>query len=86
MGVSKSVGSPHGILMRHLGEPLCAKLRELVNNRFAGDASLEYLVNSVIDDTTDFEHIITFLDDAPSLRHRQFAEAMRITFEEVLQR
>ena len=79
-----SVGSPYGILMRHLGEPLRAKLRELINNGFAGDASLEYLVNSVIDDTTDFEHIITFLDDAPSLRHRQFAEEMRNAFEEVL--
>lgn len=79
-----SVGSPHGILMRHLGKPLWARLRELVNNDFAGDASLEYLVNSVIDDSTDFEHIITFLDDAPSLRHRQFAERMRTAFEEVL--
>ena len=79
-----SVGSPYGILMRHLGEPLRAKLRTLIINGFAGDASLEYLVNSVIDDTTDFEHIITFLDDAPSLRHRQFAEEMRCAFEEVL--
>ena len=79
-----SVGSPHGILMQHLGEPLRAKLRALINNGFAGDPSLEYLVNSVIDDTTDFEHIITFLADAPSLRHREFAEAMRKAFEEVL--
>ena len=70
--------------MQHLGEPLRAKLRELINNGFAGDPSLEYLVNSVIDDTTDFEHIITFLADAPSLRHREFAEAMRKAFEEVL--
>ena len=61
-----------------------AALRELINNGFAGDASLEYLVNSVIDDTTDFEHIITFLDDAPSLRHREFAEEMRNAFEDVL--
>ena len=83
-GCVKNVGSPYGILMRHLGEPLYAKLRELISNSYAGDASLEYLVNSVIDHTTDFEHIITFLDDAPSLRHRQFAEAMRNTFEEVL--
>ena len=70
--------------MQHLGEPLRAKLRELINNGFAGDTSLEYLVNSAIDNTTDFEHIITFLADAPSLRHRQFAEAMRKAFEEVL--
>ena len=30
--------------------------------------------------STDFEHIITFLDDAPS----QFADRMREAFEEVL--
>ena len=70
--------------MRDLGEPLSVKLQELVNNGFSGDDSLNNLVNSVIDETTDFEHVITFLDDSPSLRHRQFAEGMRKAFEEVL--
>ena len=79
-----SVGSPHRILMRDLGEPLNEKLQELVSNDFSADTGLRNLVNSVIDDSTDFEHIITFLDDAPSLRHRQFAEEMRKAFEEVL--
>ena len=83
-GCVSSVGSPHGILMGHLGEPLRAKLSEFINNDFAGDPGLEYLVNSVIDDSTDFEHIITFLADAPSARHRQFADAMCGAFEEVL--
>ena len=70
--------------MKDLAPPLHSKLRDLITNDFAGDSSLEYLVHSVIDDTTDFEHIITFLDDTPSLRHRQFAEAMRRAFEDVL--
>ena len=70
--------------MRDLGKPLHNELRELITNGFSGDDSLVNLVNSVIDDTTDFEQIITFLQDAPSLLHRQFAEAMRKTFEEVL--
>ena len=70
--------------MRHLGRPLHEKLSELVTNGFSGDDSLVNLVNSVIDDTTDFEHIITFLEDAPSLLHRKFAEAMRDAFEDVL--
>ena len=83
-GCVQSVDSPHGILMRDLGKPLHKKLRELVTNGFSGDDSLVNLVNSVIDDTTDFEHIITFLGDAPSLLHRQFAEAMRGAFEDVL--
>lgn len=83
-GCVESVNSPHGILMQHLSRPLHEKLSELVTNGFSGDDSLVNLVNSVIDDTTDFEHIITFLEDAPSLLHRKFAEAMRDAFEEVL--
>lgn len=78
------VGSPHGILMRDLTAALSAKLKELIVTTYSGDNSLANLVNSVIDETTDFEQIITFLDDAPSLRHRQFADEMRRIFEEVL--
>ena len=70
--------------MRHLGGPLSAKLRKLINNGFSEDDTLKNLVNSVIDETTDFEHVITFLDDAPSLLHRQFADEMRKAFEDVL--
>ena len=72
--------------MQDLGKPLCDKLKELTNNGFSGDDSLENLFNSVIDGSTDFEHIITFLDDTPSLPHRQFAEDMRRTFEKVLRK
>ena len=64
------MGSPYGILMGHLGARLGVKLKELVNSGYSGDDSLTYLVNSVIDDATDFEHIITFLAEAPSIVHR----------------
>lgn len=83
-GCVESIGSPHGILMGHLKRPLHKKLGKLVNKSFSGDESLTNLVNEVLDDSTDFEHVITFLDDAPSLRHRLFAEAMREAFEDVL--
>ena len=79
-----SVRSPHRILMTDLGQPLNERLQELVSSGFYADATLRNLVNSVIDDSTDFEHVITFLDDAPSLRHRQFADEMRKAFENVL--
>lgn len=79
------VKSPHGILMSHLGQALSDGLRKLVKERYAGDDSLSYLVNTVIDETTDFEHVITFLDDSPSRIHRQFAEDMRRVFEKVLE-
>ena len=70
--------------MQDLGLPLLEELRKLQGRRLLKDVSLEYLVNSVIDENTDFEHIISFLDDAPSLRHRQFANEMRRAFERVL--
>lgn len=80
----ESVGSSKGILMRHLGEPLSDRLQELVRTQYSGDQSIVNLVNTVVNEETDFEHIITFLDDAPSLRHRQFAEESRRAFADVL--
>ena len=77
------VGSPHGILMRDLTLPLRVRLRKLVNGGFSDIQSLIDLVNSV-DEDTDFEHLITFLDDVPSIRHRRFAEEIRKAFESVL--
>ena len=79
-----STGSPHGILMRDLGESLSSKLGDLVKDEFASDSSLINLVNSVIAESADIEHIVSFLDDAPSSSHRRFAGEMRNAFEEVL--
>ena len=79
----KRLGSPHGILMRDLTTPLQAKLGSLVDNGFSDIKSLRDLVNSV-DEDTDIEHLITFLDEIPSMRHREFADEMRKAFESVL--
>lgn len=79
-----SIGIAQGILMRHLGEPLRARLQDLVTTKYSEDRSLVYFVNTVINEETDFEHITTFLDDAPSLRHRQFAEESRTVFADIL--
>ena len=70
--------------MRHLGAPLSTRLQNLVSTDYSEEQSLVDFVNTVVDEETDFEHIITFLDDAPSLRHRQFAEESRKAFAEVL--
>ncbi len=78
------VGCPHGILMKHLGQPLTEKLRTLLQDGYLDDDSLNNLVNSVIDETTDFEQVITFLGEAPSEIHRRFANEMKSAFEAVL--
>ena len=79
----KRVGSQHGILMGDLTRPIQQKLKELVENGYSGNDSLTDLVNTV-DEKTDIEHLITFLDDIPSLQHREFAEEVRKAFEEAL--
>ena len=78
-------GSPHGILMRHLSQDLNDKVRDLYEQKYKGQDSLNNIVNTVIiDDDTDIEHVITFLDESASALHRQFANDLRKAFENVL--
>ena len=78
------VGSVRGILMRDLNPLLAGAVRELVAGVKDCDATLTSLVNAVIDESTDFEHVITFLDESPSEPHRRFADRLRKVFERVL--
>ena len=75
--------SGEGILMRDLAQPLIDELREVVVVEFQGDRTLANLMNEV-DEDTDFEHIITFLDESPSRAHQDFARRVREKFYEVL--
>jgi len=84
---AKSVNSAYGILMTDLRQELADRLHTIVetNTDFKGKGSLQTLVNDVLsDEHVDFEHAITFLDESPSQLHKQFAAAMRESFEEVL--
>ena len=78
------VGSGRGILMRHLNPLLAERVRELASAGESSDQAILSLVNAIIDDDTDFEHVITFLDESPSARHRAFANELRDVFEKVL--
>ena len=81
---AQRVGSPHSLLMKGLGPPLSEKVHQLAENTYSAYPSLIDLVNTVINEDTDFEHVISFLDGAPSLLHRQFANDLRSAFQEVL--
>lgn len=83
-GSVKAVGSAYGILMRDLGPLLNESVHELIKLRYPGDTTIVDLVNTVIDEDTDFEHVITFLDESPSAIHRRFAEDLRGIFVQVL--
>lgn len=80
----KAVGSGYGILMGDLGEDLAKHVRKIVDDKYAEERSLEVLVNEVVDDETDYEHVITFLDQSVSTVHRAFADDLRDIFEQVL--
>ena len=61
-------------------------LSDLVRHKYDDHDALKALVNDALDDDTDYEHLITFLDQSPSALHRCFATDARNIFEEVLTR
>ena len=78
------VGSVRGILMRHLNPLLAKAVRQLATAGENPNQTVMSLVNAVVDENTDFEHLITFLDESPSALHRKFANELREIFEKVL--
>lgn len=81
-GCVDAVGSPHGILMEHLSPSLVSSVRELVKE--GKYRALDRLANLILTESTDFEHIITFLDSSSSALHREFASRLREIFQKVL--
>ena len=66
---------------------LATELVEAVRNLVLNDPDfgpLRGVVNEVVDESADFEHLITFFDESPAASHRRFAEELRRIFEEVL--
>src|SRR3989442_12040439 len=81
---AKVAGSVRGTLMRDLAVDLAEELRTFVTAAPTENKSLEALVNDVMDEEADIEHIITFLDESPSKQHREFAAVVRTRFAKVL--
>ncbi|MCY3705761.1 MAG: SIR2 family protein [Gammaproteobacteria bacterium] len=76
---------PYGILMRDLNDPMERAIRDFVTSREDADRELlDDLTNDLIGDHTDYEHIMTFLDESPSAVHRRFSAELRLQFEAVL--
>ena len=76
---------PYGILMQDLNDPMDRAIRDFVTSRDDADrVLLDDLRNDLIDRNTDYEHIMTFLDESPSAIHRSFSAELRQQFETVL--
>ena len=78
-------GSTVRLVMDALATPLLDGMRELMYSKaeFKTHAGLQRLVNDIEDDT-DFEQLITFLEDAPSATHQRFATGLKQVFSTVL--
>lgn len=85
-GSVSSAGCKRSTLMSALGLPLATAVRELVCFKSKKYGTLKGLVNNIINDEVDFEHIITFFDESPSAIHRQFADELRHVFAKVLKK
>lgn len=84
-GSAMAGGTSHGTLMSDLTTEVADNVRSLVSEgRYADHRGLVGLVNSLVDDETDIEQLITFLANSPSARHREFAEDLREAFENTL--
>jgi hypothetical protein len=59
-------------------------MRELYTDSFSDHSGVKHLVNDVVGDETDFEHLLTFLADTPSNRYQEFASRLREVFSDVL--
>ena len=79
----KTLGSANGILMSDLATELVVGIKHLVQSN-AQYHPLLGVVNEIVGEEADFEHLITFFDESPSAVHRAFADGMREVFEEVL--
>ena len=60
-------------------------VREKVQ-RYGKSSSVAKLANDVINDNTDMEQVITFLDESSSADHQKFANDLRHVFETVLRK
>ena len=82
-GCAHHANASQGLLMKHLGEVMQRAVGDMIRNRPEYE-TLHDLVNDIIAPSTDYEQIITFLDESPSAIHRRFADDLRSTFHGVL--
>ena len=85
-GAVQYAGSIEKLVMPGLIERLQDSTRNAYVEDFSDHAGLKHLVNDVFDDSTDFEHLLTFLADTPSQRYKDFAERLKKVFSTVLRR
>lgn len=83
-GAVEFAGSLERLVMPGLIGRLLERMREEYVEGFQDHPGITHLVNDVVDDNTDFEHLLTFLEDVPSHRYQEFARRLKTVFSTVL--
>lgn len=85
-GAVQFAGSAAKLVMPGLIDRLLDRTSDVYVEDFADHAGLKHLVNDVVDADTDFEQLLTFLEDTPSQRYQEFAQRLKTVFSTVLRR
>ncbi|HKP90725.1 MAG TPA: hypothetical protein VJT75_12230 [Thermoleophilaceae bacterium] len=84
-GAAQFAGSTANLVMRGLIERLLACTSDVYEeDAFEGHPGLKRLVNDVVTADTDFEQLLTFLEDTPAGRYQEFAQRLETVFSTVL--
>lgn len=85
-GCISHLGSRHSLVMNGLADAISEQLRLKTLDKYADDPGITRLVNEVMmsEGGLDFEQVITFLEDSPTLAYREFASDLREVFSLVL--
>jgi hypothetical protein len=83
-GTVSFAGSLANLVMPGLIDRLLKEMHDVYTASFSDHPGVKNLVNDVVDDKTDFEHLLTFLADTPSNRYQDFASRLRKVFASVL--
>ena len=79
-------GSRHNLVMSGLSELISKQLRLKIVDKYDDHAGIRRLVNEVVvpEPHLDIEQLITFLEDSPATKYREFADDLRDVFSTVL--
>jgi hypothetical protein len=83
-GAASFGGSAESLVMSGLIDPLLERMRQVYIEKFNDHPGVAHLVNDVIDANTDFEHLLTFLEDTPSHTYQDLAARLKTVFSTVL--
>ena len=79
-------GSRHNLVMSGLSELISKQLRLKIVDKYDDHAGIRRLLNEVVvpEPHLDIEQLITFLEDSPATKYREFADDLRDVFSTVL--